>query len=269
MSLETYTDPVAKLLTYGDCSQMDLQQWPNYPEEVGLTSVDIPELIRMATDPIFWELDSEQVEIWAPIHAWRSLGQLKAEAASAPLTELLRIDIDWVTEELPKVYAMIGPTAIPALSDYLADDSQDSWNKVIASSSLRQIAQEHPDCQDACVTPILQQLETFEDNEIELNTMLISDLIDLKVVEAAPLIEQIFAAEKVDEVMIGTWAGVQVELGLKQEADFSPEELRPKFPPYLTEMREMLELRSTAIQNSKGFGTAPQPKAKKGKKKKK
>jgi Protein of unknown function (DUF1186) len=269
MSLETYTDPVAKLLTYGDCSQMDLRQWPNYLEEVGLTSADIPELIRMATDPIFWELDSERIEVWAPIHAWRSLGQLKAEAASAPLIELFHIDIDWVSEELPEVYAMIGPAAVPALSDYLANDSQDPWNRVTASSSLRQIAQKYPDHQDACVTPILQQLEAFEDNEIELNTMLISDLMDLKVVEAAPLIEQIFAAEKVDEFMIGTWAAIQVELGLKQEADFSPEELKPKFSQYLTEVGKMLELRKTTVQNSKGFGTASQPKAKKGKKKKK
>ena len=84
-----------------------------YPS--GLTAGQIPELIQMARDEELHRADSDSLEVWAPIHAWRALGQLRAEAAIVPLLRLLeRIDEeddDWVVEELPVVFGMIGPTA--------------------------------------------------------------------------------------------------------------------------------------------------------------
>ncbi|PSB24263.1 DUF1186 domain-containing protein [Stenomitos frigidus] len=270
MSLDTYSDPVAKLLTYGDCHEMDLHDWHNYPETVGLTANDIPELIRMATDPAFWALESEQLEVWAPIHAWRSLGQLHAEAAIAPLTQLFgEHDSDWITEEIPKVYAMLGPAAIPVLADYLTDASHETFARNTAVDCLLSIAQSHPESRDACIAPMLQQLESFAENDITLNTILIGDLLDLKAVEAAPLMEPVFAAEQVDEFMVGSWAGVQVELGLKQESDFDPDALKPKMSPELTEMQQLLKTLEALDSKPQGFGKATQPKAQKGKKKKK
>lgn len=271
MSLAPYSDPVAKLLTYGDCHEMDLYVWHNYPETVGLTVDDVPELIRMATDSAFWSLENEALEVWAPIHAWRSLGQLHAEAAIAPLTQLFHEqDSDWVTEELPKVYAMLGPAAIPVLADYLSDASHESLARNTAVDCLLYIARSHPESRDACVAPMLQQLESFAENDIDLNTILIGDLLDLKAAEAAPLMEQAFAAERVDEFMVGSWAGIQVELGLKQESDFDPEALKPKIPPEMAEMRKLIEtLDALNPPKSQGFGKTIQPKAQKGKKKKK
>ncbi|XHX76822.1 MAG: hypothetical protein RBJ76_20640 [Stenomitos frigidus ULC029] len=270
MSLNTYHDPVAKLLTYGDCHEMDLREWHNYPETVGLTIEDVPELIRMATDPTLWELESDALTVWAPIHAWRSLGQLHAEAAIVPLTQLFHErDSDWITEEMPQVYAMLGPAAIPALADYLSDTSHEALARNTAVDCLLDIARSHPDSRDACVAPMLRQLESFADNDIDLNTILIADLLDLKAVEAAPLIEQAFATENVDEFMVGTWAGIQVELGLKQESDFDPEELKPKMPPGLAEMRQLIEKLDRANPpKPQGFGKT-QPQTQKGKKKKK
>lgn len=274
MSLSNYTDPVAKLLTYGDCHEMDLHDWHNYPETVGLTADDSSELIRMATDPAFWELESDRLEVWAPIHAWRALGQLHAEAAITPLTKLFgEHDSDWISEELPKVYAMLGAAAIPVLAEYLTNTDHEARARSTAVDSLLEIARSHPESREACIAPMLQQLESFADNEIELNTILIGALLDLKAVEAAPIIEQVFAAEQVDEFMVGTWAGVQVELGLKHASDFDPEDLKPAIPPEMAEMRQLLDTLSTlnALNPPKpqGFSKAAQPKAPKGKKKKK
>ncbi|MBW4578112.1 MAG: DUF1186 domain-containing protein [Tildeniella nuda ZEHNDER 1965/U140] len=271
MSLDTYHDPVAKLLTYGDCHEMDLHDWHNYPETVGLTVDDAPELIRMATDPALWELDDDRLDVWAPIHAWRSLGQLHAEAAIVPLTQLFQErDSDWVTEELPKVYAMLGTAAIPVLADYLHDTAHETWARNTSVDCLLEIARSHPESRDACVAPMLQQLESSAENDIDLNTILISALLDLKAVEAAPLIEQAFAAERVDEFMVGSWAGVQVELGLKQESDFDPEALKPKMTPEMDEIRKLIEkLDALNPPKPQGFGKTAQPKAQKGKKKKK
>lgn len=256
MSIADYTGNVAKLLTFGDCSAMDWENWPDYPTEVGLQSEDIPDLIRMATDPAFDEVDSDRLEVWAPTHAWRALGQLKAEAAIAPLTTILDKDSDWVWEELPKVYSMIGPAAIPVLSAFIGDPAQDDSARNSAVDCLKDIALAHPESRDTCVAAMIQQLEAFEENDQGLNTILIGDLMDLKATEAAPVIEKVFAAERVDEFMVGSWPAVQVDLGLKQETDFSPDELKPKIPEYLTDVRKMLDLYEASMREPQGFGKA-------------
>lgn len=256
MSTANYTGNVAKLLTFGDCSQMDWDNWPDYPTEVGLQPEDIPELIRMATDPTFDDLDDDRLEVWAPTHAWRALAQLKAEAAIAPLTTILNKDSDWVWEELPRVYSMIGPVAIPVLAAFISDASQEESGRNAAVDCLKEIALAHPDSRDACVTAMIQQLEALEENDVGLNTILIGDLMDLKATEAAPAIEKAFAAERVDEFMVGSWPSVQIDLGLKQETDFSPDELKPKVPEYLTDIRKMLDLYEANVQEPQGFGKA-------------
>jgi HEAT repeat protein len=257
-----YTGNVAKLLTFGDCSTMDLDNWPDYPAETGLTVEDVPELIRMVTDSAFDELEDDRLEVWAPIHAWRALGQLQAEAAITPLLAVLAKDIDWVWEELPRVFSMIGPAAVPSLIEFVGDGAQEDSARNSAVDSLKEIAIAHPESRDVCVKAMIQQLEAFEHNDQGLNTILIGNLMDLEAKEAAPVIEKAFATERVDEFMVGSWAGVQVALGLKQESDFTPDELKPKIPEYLTDIRKMLDIYDSGLAESKGFGkTVPATKS--------
>src|SRR5258707_7875891 len=118
----SYQPPVARLLTMGDSERIAPEQWPDY-HELGIGPEQIPDLIQMATDEALNEADSESTEVWAPVHAWRALGQLRAVEAVEPLLELFdRLeDDDWVHEELPVVFGLIGPAALPALAAYLAD----------------------------------------------------------------------------------------------------------------------------------------------------
>src|SRR5207245_1219672 len=131
--------------------------------------------------------DSDSLEVWAPIHAWRTLGQLRAEAAIEPLLPLFEEaeDDDWVMEELPDVIGMIGPTAIPAVTAYVADESHPIWARICASRCLVEIGKMHPEVRDECVAALAGQLERFEENDLEMNGFLVSHLIDLKAVEAA------------------------------------------------------------------------------------
>ena len=274
MTLETYTDPVARLLTYGDCRQLDDSQWPDYVAELGLSSEDIPELIRMATDPGFNTLESDRIEVRAPAHAWRSLGQLKAEAAIEPLTTLFAENDDWVLDDLPTVYAMMGPVAIAPLSQYLADSTHEPLARSTAAHCLREIARTHPEHRAECITPLVKQLEACEDNGVDLTTLLISDLMDLKAVEAAPVIKKAFTADCVEEFIVGSWPAVQIELGLKSNADFSAEELKPKIPEELLETMQFMQTieeqsQESQVQQSQGFGAKTQQNSKKQTKKKK
>jgi Protein of unknown function (DUF1186) len=230
MTDTAYSFPVNQLLTYCDCREIEFNKWPNYPEELGITSEHIPELIRMALDETWDEEDADEtVECWANIHAFRTLGQLKAEAAIEPLLSLLeKEDNDWVTDDLPVVYGMIGATAIPALSEYLANPQNKMFARISASTSLERIAVNYPETRAECVAIISKELEKFTENHPEFNDFLVGTLIDLKAVESAPLIEQAFAADCIATLMNGDWDDVQVDLGLKS-ADELPRRERGWF----------------------------------------
>ncbi len=93
---------MSRLLVHGDCSKL-----PHQPNclALGLGREHIPDLIRMATDESLHGTGTESLDVWAPVHAWRALGQLRAEAAIELLISLLHYIDDendeWVNEELP------------------------------------------------------------------------------------------------------------------------------------------------------------------------
>lgn len=213
-----YPEPVSKLLTLGDCRGQ--LEWPDYLA-LGIGPEQIPDLIRMAEDENLHWADSESLEVWAPIHAWRALGQLGAEAAVEPLLGLLwRIDEfqdNWIGEEIPRVLGRIGPAAVPRIAEYLADPARQLWARVAAGHSLSEVGQRHPDARDDCVAVLSGVLEGFARHDEILNGFLISYLVDLQAVEAALLMEKAFAADCVDISILGDWEDAQIELGLLEE----------------------------------------------------
>jgi hypothetical protein len=211
-----YAPPVDQLLTYGEGQAVLPDDWPHYLE-LGLGPEQIPDLIRMATDEDLNWADSDSLEVWAPIHAWRALGQLRAEAAIEPLLSLFEAleESDWVMEELPEVFAMIGPAALAALAAYIADVSNDEEARISAIPSVEKIGTRWPEARPACVGLLMEQLEQFAENEPEVNGFLVLGLVELHATEAAPLIERAFAARRVDPIVMGEWEDVQVELGLQ------------------------------------------------------
>ncbi len=85
---------------------------------------------------------------------------------------------------------------------------------------------------DRCVEAIVTELEKFEDNDPEFNGYLVGSLAaDFKAVEAAPLIEAAYAADRVDPSFVGNWDDAQVWLGLKKA---------PKVPTKIRERQRLL-----------------------------
>lgn len=238
-----YQPPVDKLLAAGECQVSEFGDYSEY----GFTQEHVPELIRMAGDDSLHWADSDSAEVWAPVHAWRVLGQLKATEAVEPLLQLLHTyrDSDWVQEEIPRIMEMIGPPALPALRNYLSPPEHGDFPRVAAANGVSLIGAAYPDRREECVEILTRQLQEFEANEETLNAFLISYLGDLKAVESADTIEKAYAAERVDLTILGDWEDAQIELGLLSKRktparNYIMEDLGKKDPEGAKKMKEFI-----------------------------
>lgn len=231
----SYAPPVNQLLRLGE------PDGENDGEKFEIRAEHIPELIRMATDEALNNGDSESDAVWAPLHAWRWLGRLRAEEAVVPLLGLLRrIDEeqdDWLGDELPEVLAEIGSAILPPVTGYLADSRHGEWARKAAVRSLEVLVEKQPEMRDECVKVLVRQLEHYADQGKVLNAALVDFLVELKAVETAPVMEKAFAAGQVDEMHNGDWEDVQIALGLRKER------VTERKPNKLTELTDMLRER--------------------------
>jgi hypothetical protein len=264
--MSNYQMPVARLLDYELDYENNSRDWPDYVELFGLTTEHIAELIRMAIDPNLHDG-------WAPVHAWRSLGQLGAIEAVEPLLNLgddhFDLDYwDWYSEEIPQVVALIGPSAVPKIKNVLATPTSD-WRWISAIDCVKSIYQKHPQTRQDLIVVLQQQLANFAQNTPDFNGFMIAGLCDLEAVEAAETIEQAFAAKAVDFTITGDWLEVQVELGFKKRSEVPIRGFRPteafELSAEAKALRRYAELRMQRSQ-PKGFGGQKQANQKKTKK---
>jgi hypothetical protein len=236
-----YQPPVDKLLTLGN-------QQLNYVAEFGFSSEHIPDLIKMAVDNELLGADTPELT-WAPVHAWRAIGQLQATDAIVPLIQLFQLeDNDLVNEELPKVYGMIGHEAISPLAKYLASEKQ-LLARVTAINSLEEIANQHTDARDSIIAVLTHSLQSCSQNKSELNGFIISTLVNLKATEAAPVIKYAFNANQVAEDIVGNWDEVRESLGITSDEDI--QEFQPQALPQAADINadvEIIEQLTSAVE---------------------
>lgn len=227
-----YGPSVESLLALGDREARRFER-----EVVALpkfTAEDIPALIAMASDDELHRVPGNTAIIWAPLHAMSALGILRAEAAVGPLLEQLRrVDEDqdeFVGGAVTDALAAIGPAAVALTAAYLGDMSKGKWARVRAATALRMLGDRYDKVRDECVGQLTKQLASCAEQEPSFNGHLVGDLLDLKAVESAGVIEQAFASGRVDEMVAGDWEDVQIEFGFKQRRE------RPRKPTEFTEM---------------------------------
>ncbi len=175
----------------------------------------IPDLINMATEVNLHAYEQENPLAWAPVHAWRRLGQLKAKEAAEPLTEVFMIGNPFiVVEELPTVFGMIGAPAIPVLKAFLEDRLKFDYARSQAAACLMGVGSNAvPEMYDICEAIVVGQLERYAENSRILNAFLIRMLVNLGVVPLQT-IAGAYAAGRVDEDIAGTWEAMQTRLGM-------------------------------------------------------
>ena len=217
----SYDVPVSQLLSLGKPDD----EWRDY-KTLGLSHGHFADLIRMAADDQLNDSPNEGALIWAPVHAWRALGQLGvAEAVPALLSLFHRIDEcndEWVQSDIPKTLAQIGMAALEPAANYLADAAHGEWARIAAADTLGRIGRVHPDLRAECVAKLAAQLEKFSEQSETLNAFLISPLWDLRAAEVMPLIERAYAADCVDESVLGDLEDTQIHFGLKTKREHPP-----------------------------------------------
>jgi len=217
----SYALPVSRLLSLGEPRRNESQDYT----ALGILADAVPELIRMATDDALNDGPRGSKLVWAPVHAWRALGQLRAPEAIAPLLTLFqRADNsdDWVMSDLPEALALIGASAIEPIANYLADTTRGEWARATAADALGHIGQAHPELRAECVTRVTAQLEKFAEQSETLNAFLIAPLWDLGAVDAISVIERAFASGRVDESVNGDLEDVQIHFKLKAKREHPP-----------------------------------------------
>lgn len=216
---QTYSEPVAALLKLG-VRPLNDEEWRDYRSD-GITLDHVNELISLATDEALLFDAWPDPSASAPIHAWRALGQLQAEAAIEPLLKMLSIgaevDLEAAIEDIPEALVLIGEPTLPTLSRFLNDPRENAYVRTYAAGVISKIGASAPDVRTECVTILTDRLALGRPSERELNAVLIYALTELHAVEAAPVIEKAFADNVVDLWVQGDWESVQITLGLLDE----------------------------------------------------
>lgn len=214
MDNDSIAGPLATLLGLGEPKYARDFTWPDY-QKYGIGAEHIPALIQISTDHDLIHLpDEKDARGWGPIHAWRALGQLHAVEAIEPLIRLFHEvpDNDWIIEEMPDVFALIGTEAFPALALYLTDGTRPIYSRLIAATSITQIAISFPEIRGQAVDALVEQLINYKQNSPGMNGVLIANLVELEASEKADLIQKVFSESKVDRFIVGDWRDVKLRL---------------------------------------------------------
>lgn len=207
-----------KLLKIGQPSPS--RHWPDYVQEYGLTSADIPELIHLFSDASIRKARPSTLKFWTPVHAWRALGQLQASAAVAPIIsqfDQMEGD-DYAIEEICTVLGMIGEPALAPAAVIFHDSRQREFARILAMDALAEIARQHPLLKAEVVTHFSRYLQNATATAPGLNSLLIMHLAGLGAHEHWPAIAPLYDNGWVDLSMIDR-EDAEIEFGLRDERE--------------------------------------------------
>ena len=128
MQVDTTYSPAVTALVSHDSNPFELEkeEIPDYVQELGLTSADIPELALLSRDNQF-DKHEDRPEFVAPIRAAYAIAQLVPEAPQEALESLISLyDLadPWYAEDIAEIIASTGPVAVDSLVAYLNNQTK-------------------------------------------------------------------------------------------------------------------------------------------------
>lgn len=217
-ALVRYPAPLAGLLSLGQDAAPDYHQLAEQLRD------HASDLIRMVLDDDLNERNQDDPALWAPVHALETLIVLAPSEAAEPLLACVGDVENWADDLIRRLYAAMGPAALPILQTYLADAGNSVHARGRASNALVAIAEAHPAARQAVIDYLTAFLDRPEadlnaDEEV-LTAFVIGDLGDLKAESAYEAIRRAFAENRVDPQVIGL-EDVERDLGMRPPLDFS------------------------------------------------
>ncbi|MBF0290436.1 MAG: DUF1186 domain-containing protein [SAR324 cluster bacterium] len=249
-----YAAEVDQLFQLGEPKETLVEDWLDY-SLMGINKQHVSQLMKLIEE----NDSSTNPEMWAPVHAWRALGQLKAEESILTLLNAMDTDNDWAMTEIPFVLSFIGEGSIPALKEFISDSSKDPFARSNAAEALEKIAKLFPHRYEECVSIIGDQFNQYQENSLELNSLLIWSLQNIGVGQRyIETIEKAFEEGRVDESVIGDFEDVQIELGLLEER-ITPKrnyilEKHPELSPFVERLNRRLDLDANENNSPKKIG---------------
>lgn len=210
---------IQTLLMLGKPKVFAIDAWLDYPGKYGFTADDVPALLALHADDSLDALPQERTEVWAPVHAWRILGQLGSAAAITPLVQSFDrlCHDDMALSELPRVLGMLGPAAIPVLVLHWQQADKDQFSHILAMDALYEIASLHPATRTQILDIYQEYMARPNTAARILNGLLLGRLLDLNAIEAIDAMRQLFALRCVDLTCVGDLEEVEIALGLRTE----------------------------------------------------
>ncbi len=217
--------PLDRLRRFGAGPAQNDDTWLDYRAEFGLDESHIDALIEMACDRALLALAQDEAAAgtalpWAPMHAWRALGQLRAEAAVAPLLDVFRTtDDEWLEMDLAEVLGLIGPAALPHIETYLLLEDLEELCAITVVGALPDIVRHHPEARAACVALAQRMIGPWAGQIRSVVGCAVAALIDLEAVESIDVIREAFARNAVDHSVAGDLEDVEIALGVRDKRD--------------------------------------------------
>jgi hypothetical protein len=226
MNLHTLPIEVQRLAQLGDPEGLDSGTWQDYIG-LGIRQEHILPLMSILEniDDFSCE-DADDFTAFLPMHAWRALSILQAQEAIPILVSLLDRDDsvcdELISEDLPAALAKIGPEVYSSLYTLLMDKTHGRWARTDAAEALALLAKNYPEQRSNVINALTEALSEYQTSNPENNAILVELLMNLKAVEAAPIVEQAYHSGRVDQLFIGDWEDFQVSVGLLNERQTSP-----------------------------------------------
>jgi tetratricopeptide (TPR) repeat protein len=211
----SFAPPVAELFTLGEPPFGGARF--DYLAAHGLTLEHVPELLRVLDAREFDELQQDDARIWAPIHAARALGQLRAEQAIEPLIDFARRHLGDDYLMLERIMEDIGLPAVDALLRWLRLPAADDYEHMTPVDALRQIALANPSERARIASELAAILLHFDRRPAGLNSLLCDALYMLDATAYRPLVAQVldsgrFDPELFDDLeLVEAWAELPVD----------------------------------------------------------
>jgi len=207
--------PLRRLMEIGDAEPEAL--YTQIARALRDHKLDVETLVAIALDESYTQYadkDEDDPRGWTRVHAVRVLEQMGEAAQNAiePLLPLLSTEDDWLREEMPIFYSIVGAKAIEPLTRTLENTDVNPDLRIGAADALVEIAEKQPPTRAATIALLERCLaydnenrgeEEFDADDTTPYADFIVCLMNLGAHESYPHIKAAFERDVVDEFIVG------------------------------------------------------------------